>query len=54
MAKPTVEELQTELQQLQVNHNEALQVQRNCERRAIEINAILGYLQPEVEVSEEE
>jgi len=53
MTKPTIEELQTELNQIQSNYNEAVQVQRNCERRAIEINALLGYLKPEDEVEEE-
>jgi len=53
MTKPTVENLQTELQQIQTNFSEAVQVQKNCERRAIEINAVLSYLQPEDEVEEE-
>jgi hypothetical protein len=44
--KPTIEELQTELTQIQSNFNEAVQVQRNCERRAIELNALIGYLTP--------
>ena len=49
MSKPTEKELQAELEQLQTNFNEAVQVQKNCERRAIEITAILNYLQPEEE-----
>ena len=49
MSKPTEKELKTELEQLQNNYNEAVQVQKNCERRAIEINAVLNYLQPEEE-----
>lgn len=47
MTKPTKKQLETELEELGKNYQEAVQVQQNCERRAIEINAILNYLQPE-------
>tara|TARA_B100000886_G_scaffold246884_1_gene173716 strand:- start:256 stop:414 length:159 start_codon:yes stop_codon:yes gene_type:complete len=49
MSKPTEKELQAELEQLQINYKQAVQIQNNCERRAIEITAILNYLQPEEE-----
>lgn len=42
MTKPTNEELEQELETLQTNYQEALQVQKNCENRAIAINAILA------------
>ena len=41
MAKVTTEELQQELLTLQKNFDEAVQVQKNCQNRAIAINAIL-------------
>ena len=41
MAKKTTEELQQELLTLQKNFDEAVQVQKNCQNRAIAINAIL-------------
>lgn len=42
MAKVTTEELQQELLTLQKNFDEAVQVQKNCQNRAIAINAILA------------
>ena len=42
MAKPTNEELKKELETLSTNFNEAVQVQKNCENRAIAIRAILS------------
>ena len=42
MAKKTTEELQQELQTLQKNYQEAVEVQKNCQNRAIAINAILA------------
>jgi len=42
MPKVTTEELQQELQTLQKNFDEAVQVQKNCQNRAIAINAILA------------
>lgn len=42
MPRVTTEELQQELQTLQKNFDEAVQVQKNCQNRAIAINAILA------------
>jgi len=42
MPRKTTQELQQELQTLQKNFDEAVQVQKNCQTRAIQINAILG------------
>ena len=42
MAKPTNEELEQELKTLETNYQKAVQVQKNCENRAIAINAILA------------
>jgi len=42
MAKKTTEELKQELLTLQKNFDEAVQVQKNCQNRAIAINAILA------------
>ncbi len=42
MPRVTTEELQKELQTLQKNFDEAVQVQKNCQNRAIAINAILA------------
>jgi len=42
MPRKTTEELQQELQTLQKNFDEAVQVQKNCQNRAIAINAILA------------
>ncbi len=42
MARQTTEELQEELKTLQNNYEEAVQVQKNCQNRAIAINAILA------------
>tara|TARA_R100000152_G_C6781825_1_gene217258 strand:+ start:7375 stop:7536 length:162 start_codon:yes stop_codon:yes gene_type:complete len=42
MAKKTTKELKQELLTLQKNYNDAVQVQKNCENRAIAINAILA------------
>ncbi len=42
MARQTTEELQEELKTLQKNYEEAVQVQKNCQNRAIAINAILA------------
>tara|TARA_Y100000361_G_scaffold36251_1_gene30821 strand:- start:640 stop:810 length:171 start_codon:yes stop_codon:yes gene_type:complete len=41
MARKTTEELQEELKTLQKNYEEAVQVQKNLQDRAIAINAIL-------------
>ena len=41
MARKTTEELQQELLTLQKNFDKAVQVQKNCQTRAIQINAIL-------------
>jgi len=41
MARKTTEELKQELKTLQENYNEAVEVQKNCQNRAIAINAIL-------------
>tara|TARA_R100001440_G_scaffold5450_1_gene11631 strand:- start:96 stop:272 length:177 start_codon:yes stop_codon:yes gene_type:complete len=42
MPRKTIEELQKELQTLQQNFDEAVKVQKNCQDRAIAINAILA------------
>ena len=41
MVRKTTEELQKELQQLQIKYQEAVEIQKNCQNRAIAINAIL-------------
>ncbi len=41
MTRKTTEELKQELQEIEKNYNQAIQVQKNCENRAIAINAIL-------------
>jgi|TARA_Y100000052_G_scaffold24792_1_gene27678 hypothetical protein len=41
MARKTTEELQEELKTLQKNYEEAVQVQKNIQDRAVAINAIL-------------
>ena len=42
MARKTTEELQQELLMLQKNFEEAEQVKKNCQTRAVQINAILA------------
>ncbi len=42
MPRVTTEELQQELLTLQKNFDEAVQVQKNCQNRAIAVNAILA------------
>jgi len=42
MARQTTEELQEELKTLQKNYEEAVQVQKNIQNRAVAINAILA------------
>ncbi len=42
MARKTTEELQEELKTLQKNYEEAVQVQKNIQDRAVAINAILA------------
>jgi hypothetical protein len=42
MARKTTEELQQELETLQKNYEEAIQVSKNCQNRAIAVNAILA------------
>ena len=41
MARKRTEELQQELKTLQENYSEAVEVQKNCQNRAIAVNAIL-------------
>ncbi len=41
MPRKTTEELNKELKTLQENYDQAVQVQKNCENRAIAIKAIL-------------
>ena len=41
MTRKTTEELKQELETLQKNYQEAVEVQKNCQNRAIAINAIL-------------
>ena len=42
MARKTTEELKEELKSLQNSFEQAAQVQKNCQERAIAINAILA------------
>ena len=42
MARKTTEELQEELKTLQKNYEEAVQVQKNIQDRAVAINAVLA------------
>ena len=42
MPRQTTEELQEELKTLQKNYEEAVQVQKNIQNRAVAINAILA------------
>ena len=42
MTRKTTEELKQELEALQKNYQEAVEVQKNCQNRAIAINAILA------------
>mgnify|MGYP003130393485 FL=1 len=42
MPRKTTEELKQELLTLQKNFDEAVQVQKNCQTRAVQINAILN------------
>ena len=42
MARKTIEELKEELKTLQKNYEEAVQVQKNIQDRAVAINAILA------------
>jgi len=42
MARQTTEKLQEELKTLQKNYEEAVQVQKNIQNRAVAINAILA------------
>tara|TARA_R100001440_G_scaffold41661_1_gene61398 strand:- start:124 stop:300 length:177 start_codon:yes stop_codon:yes gene_type:complete len=42
MGRKTTEELKQELETLQRNYKEAVEVQKNCQNRAIAINAILA------------
>ena len=41
MARKTSEQLQQELEELKKNYEQAVQVQKNCQDRAIAIDAIL-------------
>ena len=41
MSKPTLEELQTELQEVIKRHNQAQSIVKECERRFIELTAII-------------
>ena len=41
MSKPTLEELQAELQELVKKHNQAQTIVKNCEKRFIELTAII-------------
>ncbi len=53
MTKPTVEELQAELQEVVNKHNQANAVMVQCKNRFAEIQAILGYIgQPETPATE--
>ena len=41
MAKPTTEELKTELQELVEKYNQSIDIQAECKQRIIEIQAIV-------------
>ena len=41
MAKPTTEELQTELEQVVKKHNQAQEIVKECQRRLIQLDAII-------------
>ena len=41
MAKPTLEELQAELQDIVNKHNQAQAVVKECEKRFVELTAII-------------
>ena len=41
MSKPSLEELQAELQELVKKHNQARSIIKNCEKRFIELTAII-------------
>ena len=41
MAKPTTEELKTELQELVEKYNQSIDIQEKCKQRIIEVQAIV-------------
>ena len=41
MTKPSTEELKETLQQLVIQHNEAIQVQNNCKEQIIAVQAVI-------------
>ena len=41
MTKPTVEELQTEIQEVVKKHNDALQIVNECKTRFVQLEAII-------------
>jgi helix-turn-helix protein len=41
MSKPTLEQLQTELQDIVNKHNQAQKVVKECEKRFVELTAII-------------
>ena len=41
MAKPTTEELQTELEQVVNKHNQAQEIVKDCKTRLIQLDAII-------------
>ena len=47
MAKPTIEELQAELQNVATKHNEALKIIEQCKTRFIQLSAIIADRQEE-------
>tara|TARA_B100000287_G_scaffold36833_1_gene33841 strand:- start:40 stop:204 length:165 start_codon:yes stop_codon:yes gene_type:complete len=47
MTKPSTEELKETLQQLVKQHNEAIEVQRNCKERIIAVQAVIQDRQEE-------
>ncbi len=50
MAKPTNEELQSQLEKAVEDHNKALQIQNDCKAKIIVIRAVLADRAPEEEV----
>ena len=41
MTKPTIEELQTEIQEVVKKHNNALQIVNECKTRFVQLEAII-------------
>ena len=53
MAKPTNEELQSQLEKAEADHNTAIQVQSECKAKIIALRAVLADRAPEEAVTPE-